>query len=137
MDALKMFHDLPRGRQTLVVVLAVLAVPFTFLSFFDPLEGGMALLATFALNRVIRMISEVPTNRLYLWSFAVAVVVGGTALGLAIAEGSKDPAGGIVMALAYVYSGITLFVTAGAAKYAWDLVGAYRTTTPPLAVGSR
>lgn len=132
MDARQTFRELPRNRQTLAVGLAVLAVPLTFLSIFDPLEGGMALLATFALNRLIRVISETPTTRLYLWSFVAAVLVGGTALGLAMAEGGdKESAPQIVMTLAYVYSGITLAVTAGAAQYAWELVRAYRLTGHP------
>ena len=67
-----------------------------------------------------------PTNRLYLWSFLAAFVVGGVALGMAIAQGSKDEMSDLVRALAYGYSAITLFVTAGAATYAWDLLKAYR-----------
>lgn len=129
MDTRMTFRELPRGRQTLAVVLAVVAVPATFLSIFDPLEGGMALLATFALNRVIRSISTVPTNRLYLWSFVTAAVVGGVALGIAVAQGEKDGMSDLVRAMAYAYSAITLFVTAGAARYAWDILSAYRPGT--------
>ena len=119
--------DISKQRRLTAVVLAVVAVPLTFLSIFDPLEGGMALLATFVLNRLIRVISGTPTNRLYLWSFGAAVVTGGIALAIAITQGSdgKDIPGAAV-ALAYGYSAITLLVTAGAAKYAWDLFRAFR-----------
>ena len=119
--------DISSGRRLTAVILAVVAVPLTFLSIFDPIEGGMALLGTFALNRVIRVISDTPTNRLYLWSFGAAVVTGGIALAIAVTQGSdgKDIPGAAV-ALAYGYSAITLLVTAGAAKYAWDLLTAYR-----------
>ena len=119
--------DTSEQRRLTAVVLAVVAVPLTFLSIFDPLEGGMALLATFVLNRLIRVVSGTPTNRLYLWSFGAAVVTGGIALAIAVTQGSdgKDIPGAAV-ALAYGYSAITLLVTAGAAKYAWDLLTAYR-----------
>jgi hypothetical protein len=129
MDARMTFRELPRGRQTTVVVLAIAAAPLTFLSIFDPLEGGMALLATFALNRLIRWLSTMPAPRLYLWSFVAAVVVGGVALGMAIAQGEKDGMSDLVRVLAYAYSAITLFVTAGAALYARDILAAYRSGT--------
>jgi hypothetical protein len=121
--------DMSPGRRLAAVILAIVAVPLTFLSIFDPLEGGMALLATFALNRMIRWISTIPTNRLYLGSFVAAVVVGGVALGMAIAQGEKDGMSDLVRVLAYAYSAVTLFVTAGAAKYAWDILAAYRPGT--------
>ena len=76
--------DISKQRRLTAVVLAVVAVPLTFLSIFDPLEGGMALLATFVLNRLIRVVSGTPTNRLYLWSFGAAVVTGGVALAIAV-----------------------------------------------------
>ena len=129
MDARMTFRELPRGRQTTVVVLAIAAAPLTFLSIFDPLEGGMALLATFALNRLIRWLSTMPAPRLYLWSFVAAVVVGGVALGMAIAQGEKDGMSDLVRVLAYAYSAITLFVTAGATLYARDILAAYRSGT--------
>lgn len=117
-------------QKTIGVVLAVIAVPLTFLSIFDPLEGGMALLATFALNRVIRVLTGVPTNRLYLWSFVTAFVVGATAIAFAVAgDGDADRPNQIARSLAYLYAGITLFVTMGAAQYAWTLVTARRAGT--------
>lgn len=131
MDATKTFRELPRNRQTTAVVLAIVAVPLTFLSIFDPLEGGMALLATFALNRAIRWISTIPANRLYMRSVAVAAAVGAIALGIAIAQGGRDPIPGLVRGLVYVYSAATLFVTVGAAQYARDLVRAYRVPAVP------
>ena len=121
--------DTSKQRRLTAAVLAVVAVPLTFLSIFDPLEGGMALLGTFVLNRVIRVVSGTPTNRLYLWSFGAAVVTGGIALAIAVTQGSdgKDVPG-VAMAFAYAYAGITLLVTAGAALYARDLLTAYRSS---------
>lgn len=133
MDARTTFRELPRNRQTLAVVLAALAVPATFLSIFDPIEGGMALLATFALNRLIRVISETPTTRLYIRSFVAAFLVGGTAIAIAMAEGGDGKTmSDLVRGLAYLYSAITLAVTAGAAQYAWELLRAYRSTAAPV-----
>lgn len=132
MDARPTLQQQPRTRQLIAVTLAVLAVPLTFLSIFDPLEGGMALLGTFVLNRVIRAVSGVPTNRLYLRGFIVSFVIGATALAFAVAlntDGGKTS--DAVMAMAYVYAASTLVVTAGAAKYAWDLLEAYRAGSAP------
>lgn len=110
-------------RRTTAIALAVIAVPVTALSFLDPLEGGMALVAAFTLNRLVRYLSDVHAPRLYMWSVAAAAVVGATALGLAVAQGEKGE-WWIVMPLAYLYSAITVFVTLGSVLYARDVLKA-------------
>lgn len=78
-------------RRAAAVILAIAAVPVVMLGLFDPLEGGMALLASAVPLLLARLLSRVPFPALLAIPYAVAVVTGASAIGVAVALPDQEP----------------------------------------------
>lgn len=82
-------------RKITTRVLFAVAIPFVFLGLIDPLEGGLALALALLIYIPAFVISKQKPIRLLWIPFCVALVIGSSTLGLAIAnlEFSQQPEG--------------------------------------------
>lgn len=70
-----------RVRHTIALVLSILTVPVLALGIFDPMEGGMAMLAAGILILITWLVGRVPVPRLEWIGWVATVTVGTVALG--------------------------------------------------------
>jgi hypothetical protein len=72
------------GRHAVGLVLSILTVPVLVLGLFDPLEGGLAMLAAGVLIVVTWLVSRVPVPRLEWISWLATVAAGVSAIAGAV-----------------------------------------------------
>lgn len=116
-----------RNRRVIAIILTIASLPLVFLGLIDPLEGGIALLGAIILVLVAWMISRVAVPRLAWMTGIVTVVIGATALAIAIFtnRAAQQPDSGTVMpssvgmliVLLWVYRVGVVFTLAGVVGY--------------------
>lgn len=116
-------------RRGAAIVFAILAVPVVMFGLFDPLEGGMALLASAVPLLLARLLSRVPFPPLLSIPYAVAIVTGASAIGVAVALPDQEPP--ILQLLLVAYELSVAFAIVGSVVNAVNVVRRTRDGADP------
>lgn len=123
-----------RMRLVIGAAIAVIAALLLVPGLIDPLEGGIALLATTVVLVAVRLVSRVPVPKLAWIAVSVAIALGVTILSLVVfteppegtGAGVPNPFSGAAVGLLWVYRAAVLVAFAGAVQYVVRIVRAAR-----------